>query len=1127
MRYDNKLWGSISMLYKIMNGKLKECLENFLKKRQLSFRDIKGSHLFHYNLTNTEYAEIQTLLQNCNNLITAKNISAKTLLEKLPYYPPLFVLYASYWWQNNYDGSEYGWKNLLKHINITKEILSNIELYQIIEQGFDFWDLPLTNTGHKYLATIAREAGLPRKIITESTGSIGNKLSFLLNDIQRLGLKNERLFSYIETQKETFPKLYKNDETFTLIKQTISEIINLQQKVSANTAKDAIKELDTLYPEWKLAFPFSLDDEHALKFFENLLGEAIENKNRKKKQEKFEAERTISRDLSGYNLQLSLKFPNKISSCDVNFPKELPRSLIASVQCADTIFSNKYILDPNISAYTNYSLKENKINDSNILNEIIYRYSSKTGEQYGDPFILLNKLDEELPWVFEKKDTEQDIFDFFSQGGASSGSDELLIALPKGYTVHCDSNSSSSLLGSLNNFDRELYLIHGIACISCDQYQFIVKTNSHTPYSSLTLPHSAKFYQFISKPAKILNGISSLFHNKMAMQDILWKGKSDNSFEKLSSDTYGAGTIWIKNQNGNNIKERIILLPETADIEITKHETQVSIKFINWKLTAVTIAPDQPCFIADDELISNDTYELIVHEKELTVDAISEHIHLHLFWHNYGEEAEIFIPYPREGAFLYNPHGKKVNNNEKLCVSNLYGYRLMLFDSQPKRNYFQFELTVNNKSFRYELTNTDKSVAVIRLRDWENDFRLLLSSNANLDTKIQIKVNNNGKIYPNKWQCSSYSTGFAFKNGYAYMEDISKFSLEELTQMKIEAFCLSTPNEPALELEQSTSEGTAKGVWKISENLPFNGPWLLYKKDDPSIRPKLWYETNQKDYKNRKTFNSLQLAIEADEREHAFNQCIPAMCNDFTCHEWSTFYDLTQQLSELRLSTLDIWQTFIKNPRIMACLILNCSSDYRKNFMPKIEEELPFLWQTVPLADWIFAFNQLKSKINNAELFSFIFFNSNYPEEMLQKYIAPYLILQRVIQDDTAAELLLQGISAEHLFIGDNSSEQQLFRRHENDNWPIEFVEIIKNIRKSKSLYQFLPPERGFKDNIVCLPIVLAVQCYTGKPYLFDNITPEIILSIKNAKEFDPIWFDEAYYLTLIKCYQQKINIGE
>ena len=294
-----------------MNGVQKNWLEEFLDKRNLSINEVNGTHLYHYNLKNDEYEQLQKLLQSCTDLIYKKEISFHELTQKLPYYSPLFVLYASYWWQKNYDGSNFTWENIFESLkfNVSKSY-SVVERSLITQNGFQFWNLPLVDNSKKFLGTISREAGLPQKIITESMGSIGTKLISIIREVAEYD--SHIVEGLLENKKKLFSNLYQNDVTFGLIKETIIEIIKIRQKISSNTAREAIIELNTSYPDWKSVFPFSLDDDNAIKFFENLLGEAIQTKNKKEKQEQFEVIRTITKNLAGYNLQLSIKFPTKI-----------------------------------------------------------------------------------------------------------------------------------------------------------------------------------------------------------------------------------------------------------------------------------------------------------------------------------------------------------------------------------------------------------------------------------------------------------------------------------------------------------------------------------------------------------------------------------------------------------------------------------------------------------------------------------------------------------------------------------------------------------------------------------------------------------------------------------------------
>jgi len=106
------------------------------------------------------------------------------------------------------------------------------------------------------------------------------------------------------------------------------------------------------------------------------------------------------------------------------------------------------------------------------------------------------------------------------------------------------------------------------------------------------------------------------------------------------------------------------------------------------------------------------------------------------------------------------------------------------------------------------------------------------------------------------------------------------------------------------------------------------------------------------------------------------------------------------------------------------------------------------------------------------------------------------------------------------LLDGEHSAMQQMFRRNpaETHQYPgsgnTDIGEFLKTPHGQMLLRHCKLPANDFKLTTVMLPFMAAFDTYSGHGQQW-QADPARLFSLRNARQFDTVWFDSAYQLGL------------
>lgn len=355
--------------------KIKDWLNDFLASRELDAPD--GRHLFSYHATPDEFLTLEEGLKQ--NMTLASMLGCQNpfcLWDNAPDFDAVFVLYAALCWQQRYGGTTWTYDVILNGLNTS---LSNpsLELRDIIERGLNFWGLAKSERGYAYLGAIAREAGLPQKLLAENRGAVGRLLHSVLREALRSGQSGSIVTSWIESCKTLLPQSYWNEEIIALLADSINAILNIKKNLRASTLEEAMSELDEKTPDWRSCFPLPLYDDTARDLLNRLLEDAASSTQTVQTGSPVSAVRSLIRNAGqDWDLLVRLDIPSRI---ETGISQDKPRVLSMCITSGQRSFESVLKKHADSDFYFFQQKKNMTFSGPDAVQEIIVRYTAPSG----------------------------------------------------------------------------------------------------------------------------------------------------------------------------------------------------------------------------------------------------------------------------------------------------------------------------------------------------------------------------------------------------------------------------------------------------------------------------------------------------------------------------------------------------------------------------------------------------------------------------------------------------------------------------------------------------------------------------------------------------------------------------
>lgn len=1114
------------------HSRAQDWLKDFLQSRDLN--DADGRHLFAYHINPSEFNDLKDFLQK--KVQTAADCTNSILRHwgDNNGFCALFVLYASHWWQQHYSGGMFEWKPIMESLAFPEGSWEVGQLGGPVTLGLRGWHLEPRASGHKYLGSIAREAGLPLKLLSEHRGKVGLILKQVLREALRSGQHGNIVYIWVASMKTQLPVSYQDDTVISLLADSINIIIDIKNHIKVEKAEEALAELDIHDPHWKERFPLPLHDAAARELLNQLLRDAATHENSKTQQtgNPVQAERRLRKTLSGiWEIETSILIPERITISNSDEYGRKWRSLLLNIQCGLEFRECILRKHAQYDYYNSSIININPFVGREATSEVKLHLTTTSGIRHNTACIGGQELDDDLPWIFEAHEPENI---FRQQGGGSVRSSSMFVALAPEWQIFPHGDATLVEEGPLSDLPRTLYRLSGRGEVCKGSVKFPLRTgqlDSGVSYGWQGL----RYWEYVTSPSMAFRGLphpvkqTTISTTELRNVKLMWKQAHQTDYKLAHDKICGIGSAWYRDPGGQALRSTMLVLPLNACLRFETHNAcSGTVILENWQIERISLEQGQQGLLCHYDMIGDSLRATITTE---TGKSPPEQVHLCVYWSDCPVPARISIPFPAKGARLFDKDGNEVSWDRKLCVSDLFGMRLQCMAGASTNVCFEFNISIGAYNRSFPIDSGQSSHFFIRLQDWQNEILEAMSTATELDAYVTMRVLADQKELA-RWEIARYSHKLIRDEGAVYLET-EELSDGVKNSIHLAALCLTAPHLGPQQLKGTTNSEKNVLHWSLTGCLPYNGPWLIYDATPhTSIRPVLWHVFDEQGPSFEEQDNELKMALasSSEERESRLQECIDLMCNAPSAPEWATFSGLTKHLSHLPLSTLDVWKVLSRNSRAMAIIAFRPDIELC-GLTDRASSELPFLWLSVSREEWKNASEHLYRWCVDSAGEE----NSSILHEMLLKnrregLSAYYPIINSILhiachlpEDEKELQRLDYFKTKNAIDSLYGTFKNELFTRCADLSWPENFRGHVKNWRRTPLLRDFLPSSEGYRDSIVCLPIAIALQVYTGENVLSnsENTSTEAISAIRQHISFDFDWFDLAFMYTIYRCYAQ------
>lgn len=412
--------------------------------------------------------------------------------------------------------------------------------------------------------------------------------------------------------------------------------------------------------------------------------------------------------------------------------------------------------------------------------------------------------------------------------------------------------------------------------------------------------------------------------------------------------------------------------------------------------------------------------------------------------------------------------------------------------------------------------------------------RRLLATTDSLDSFIEIELDS-GSDEPARIRVGRYLVELSrdqVSNSVSIPDEaVRDLGGLDISKLSAKAIRLDSLNDEPLALNRSAFNSQACWIFP-ADSLP-NAPWLIYpSKDSPLLfRPVLWSTGCPETYEplpDSRTLAHIAKISDPHERFEALQTTVENLAVNFDEPDWAVLEQFAEELSHLPLSTLDVWRAF-SHSAIGMCAIALRTGGFPSSFFERFSSEMPSVWETIPLQIWV---KCMSAYVQHIEKHPGLVSSLQNRIESIASIHPSLRALMEVAEslatgqptDDVRLARTGQIKFHQILFSGETSPYQMLLRDRADADWPTNLRTEIHRAQSSSARGFMRLSEPPFREAVVNLPILLAVNVATGAEQ--DWSDPNRLRTLRKYQDFCPEWFSEAFDLTVARCVSEGLVDG-
>jgi hypothetical protein len=986
--------------------------------------------------------------------------------------------------------------------------------------GMYYWHRPIvqTATQQRLLTTLVCEGGLPMHLLAEGRERyIKDFFRAVIRQAERMQVPAAHV---IAQYVDLLPRTLRNETVADLGAVLADAVIEFRRILPPDLSEDPLAALARLRPDWRQTVPLRI---HEAAFVELLRGMLREHR---------------SQAIGDVPLEVTTVLRAK--------PLRLERHLTVSDRCSATglarflnlseealVLHSRLtlaILAANGERHTaaiarlgtdNATFALEKIPGAIIGHEQSARAAVRVVATVGSRELACAEppggtpLLDNVPWVFEGG--ERPIRALRRQGGYRSAARDLVIAVPEGLRVSME--HSPTTIGALNG--RTLLRVEGDVRVLGEEETWEVRTGTEDGDADVTYVLSGELRRTGFAGSEFWRGLPrvQLVREAGPRADI---PASELELRPAGQRSWSpAGSVWgdveLRRKPGSHpaFQTRLLLLPADTRFETNGSASSISVR-TGELVAAVKDGVRHPA--ADGACVMC-----------VPGDEARTAVPLELEFRS--GMASTTVPAPiRRAAFV----GRAGPVTGQVVLDHLGRIRARAISPNPTER-FGLEARIQGKVPWTQLVQLPASggsdgVWELSLDSVRDQLANLFALSYHLDEEVELQIAVYGApmrplpvLRVRRYEAKPHVSYDANDVAVELFEDAKeRIGPVGVARLQLELRPLAAPDSGAVQLDRVDGHGHK---WRVPRaDLAEHRAWILLGKIGEKVRLRPQVVDGDASRSAEGTLEPLLFEADKTRRREGLRGLLSDIASAWDRPEWESVTLFLNTLGTLPATTFDLVDALTQVPDVAASALIRCCGDGAAlERVWRGLDELPFLWETVPLAAWVAAAEALEqyarvlseqSGMDRQQLVPLLlrpvltrgpalseFFHAiqcvfHQRVEHCPSPAADYISVFRQPASEPELNLLLA------------SQVQELRRRHEGEWWPMGIRVVDEDgadVEEHVGLSERMP---AYCRPVISAPLQAGIAAGSDR-----QIGAASLLSLRRVRTFDPLWFEFAHAL--------------
>jgi hypothetical protein len=1037
-----------------------------------------GDPLYMYKVTEADFDRLATELRT----VTVADFTRHSICKKA------FVLYASTWWNRRYQGGHWAWEPIFASIGPNCNVDPN-NRSDYIRQGLRSWGLEPVAIQRAYLGAIVYNGGIPNHILTMVNGPLPRFISKIiqaapvnavLEDFERIASRSANDWG--------LPVVYQQVEFFKLVAELLVQLKHLVPRIPDIRGVDRVSQLDQVVPNWRDKLPLVLDSVASCELVNQITGNIHGNSG----QVPFPVVRQWVREGDVWFPQIHIEKRSKVTKNDLlrQFGQfdGTPKAIEFSINGQVTI----YELFRDHAVQGQYHVKgrdlKYRCEVATPVSVVLRLADDRELFAKGNHF---KPLDCSQIWRLHGDIGERRVM-LKSVGAFRTSAKSVLVSIPHDSVLDCD-------IDPVCNFEGRdcYYLDRTSTVVSADGTHYVMSIGVNAEDGidveydlEVDVAHEHLLWSSIpicSENPRVQQFTDALSFDYVPRERIAYGTRRARPGVSRVRVVQDATVIWSADY---------ILLPAFSISRIAFAANYVSFSIIG-------LGQFSPTSV--DQGLEMQWEGNCLTIRTLTAGPLPPSVSV-TCTNLVGIRLTLLLACPLPQPLLVMANGVNITDQQTVSLHDFASARFYC-DSTTREEVvvvLKNELQVDDSETRLVTTlgytkagRNDLSLG----RLWDK-VELLLSETDNLDSGVKIRLEIG--VQP----LVEFRVG---RFGY------------RLTPIRQDSRVIIEPSnvtsEVSLVLVNFDDSLPVRDLCQVSPTewivdlLGLSGPSIIVPDNacQLSIRSLLW--TSNSEQQPRSTLLSAMFESDPALRENRIRFVMSELASNIRHPDWETCFQLLEHVKHLPLSTLDFVRLSIREPDFLVMFVLTLPTELSETVLPRLEIELPFIWEMVPVSAWRNAFGNILNDIP--------------PQFMGAFYERLYLRIRQFAggRSVNVARSLRPGspvidwerVRIELIAPGACAQINELRIRMAN----MADVHVVTPTLQGNilNLFEMTPDIWGAASRSLTTLIAAPVLAAFAQSLPFDEFAStfdnQTIMSLKLIRSIEPEWYDHAYQFCL------------